>query len=132
MAVKIGAPQGGAGGGKGMAIGMGLVTGGLKGAGQALLQSGNPKAAGLINRVEGFGKALEPAALKGQDPQTDAYTPPAASAIDRRFQTLSSDPQMTVLAGLEALRDPSVPDDIRQSYAEPLLRGKYAANRGIQ
>lgn len=47
------------------------------------------------------------------------------SPVKSRMDAMSSDPKTTVMAGLNALNDPSVPQEMRSMYAEPLLRAKH-------
>lgn len=49
----------------------------------------------------------------------------AGSAIQRRLDMAKADKQATLHGALGALKDPSVPDYVREAYAEPLLRAKY-------
>lgn len=151
MPVKIYSPK--SGGGKGMDILMGAASGGIAGAGAALLKSSNPAvgraidayqmgknvggtpATGISDRLEQaksqpvaeFGAASVPRA----EPQApglgvDTQLPPPGDAVSRRIGLMQQDPAQTLGSGLEALRDPSVPQEIRDQYAEPLLRARYS------
>lgn len=110
-------------------IGMGFATGGPAGAGMALLAANNPAAGSVANLAGGIG---------GSDKKVGEGSPPGVvdstpeSALTRRYNALSENPEMTVVAGLNALKDPSVPQDIRDQYAEPLLRAKhYGIGNGV-
>lgn len=130
MAVKIySAPQGGIMSSKIGKVGLGFAVGGPVGAGVALLGASNPSlgaianAAGIGSKSEDSSEDLQAGPVQQIEGATKGTSP--TNAIDRRYNALSQDPKMSIVAGLDALKDPSVPQSLRDAYAEPLLRAKY-------
>lgn len=93
-----------------------------------------PKSPGDLRRPE-IGESFKqpaptPQAPGLQMPQIgDSLKQAQDSAIGRRLSVSQSDPQAAVMDALAALRDPSVPDYIRQAYVEPLLMAKHFGGR---
>lgn len=128
MAVKISTYNPGTGvlGSKAFSAGMGFVTGGPVGAAAALAGSGNP----AMGRALGAAKMAMGQAPDAEEPEEEIQRgdvpEPPADPMQRRMDQLSQQPTHVIQRGLEALNDPSTPDYIKQQYAEPLLRAKYA------
>lgn len=128
MAIDIKQPpkSGGLMGSKAFRVTAGTLTGGPGGAAMALAgDSAGGRAIGTYNSFKS-----QPA----QEPQQQQDNPfimtkqseeMPDTPMQRRYQSLQTDPASSVENGLAALRDPSVPDHVRQQYAEPLLRAKY-------
>lgn len=122
MAIKQ--PQGGGGvmNSKAFGVGLGVATGNPMMAVGSLTQ-GSP--AGNM-----MGAASKLGDIGGAPPNQIDSTSEPYNAISARLQAKSQDPNMAINQGLNALKDPSVPDYVRQQYAEPLLRAKYKINGG--
>jgi hypothetical protein len=57
--------------------------------------------------------------------ENDVYDP-----MKTRLDQIGNDPMHATNQALAALNDPSVPDYVRSTYAEPLLRYKYFGKNG--
>lgn len=137
MAVQIGSfkPSGGLMGSKAFKVAQGYASGGPGGGALALAGANNP-ALGQAAGIAGVGRSsplLPSTQSLTPNPMGEVSTPPQApaqpvgptSALEKRYAALSQDPQSVIAGGLAALRDPSVPQELRDAYAEPLLRAKY-------
>jgi hypothetical protein len=132
---KIDSAGGGSGlmGSKAFKVGMGFFTGGPVGAGMALLpDNGLGGAAKVAHSAGAFsgGAAAAPSAPK-MPIGNIADNAAGENAIGRALKARQGNPDMQVQQGLVALQDPSVPDEIRKAYAEPLLRAKYYGGRSV-
>lgn len=111
---QMGGPLGGV---AGLAGTSNPKLGALMGVAEAANDLGNQGRIGAVERRLGPTGIQQPAfgssILEGRD------------AASRRIGLMNSDPLGTVGQGLEALRDPSLPDSLRQSYAQPLLELKW-------
>lgn len=148
MPVKIYSPQmGSAKDSKAAKVAMGFATGGPVGAGLALASANNPAlggalslggSAGAVGRrisdqtsleAPAFGSSVEEgrqAAAPDPTLGVDTQLPQQDTAISRRMQMMQQDPAHAIGSGLEALRDPSVSQEIRDQYAPVLLRSRYS------
>lgn len=126
---------------KAFKVGMGFATGGPVGAAMALAGSSNP-GLGAIGRAVGAAggggesngpvemeapQAINPnqATQQMQQQQNQQMQAQPDSPVARAIQARTTDPKFAVMDGLSALEDPSVPDYIRQEYAQPLLMAKH-------
>ncbi len=119
MATGIGKYEGSKGilGSAALKLGLGALTGG-----------GSLGATGAIAGGGLKGAAL--GAAGAASPVIGAATGIAESAIGRRVLGLKADPTVAVEEGLSALKDPSVPDAVRQDLAPKLLQAKYYGPKG--
>lgn len=104
-------------GSKAFSLGVGALTGG-----GSLGATGAIAGGGLKGAALGAAGAASPA--------VKAMTGAADSAIGRRVLGLKADPAVAVEEGLSALKDPSVPDAVRQDLAPKLLQAKYYGPKG--
>lgn len=113
-------------GGTALKVGLGFATGGPVGAAAALIGSKNPALGKAVGLAGGAAGQAAPAPT-GAVPGVEVSTPPPGptNAIERRYAALSQDPQSVIAGGLAALRDPGVPQEMRDAYAEPFLKAKF-------
>lgn len=98
-------------------------TGGLSAAGGAAL-SGTP-AGNAMGTVGGFGGGSKSNGLDGPI-GGERSAGIDDSAMSRRMSALQTqNPGAQVEQGLAALKDPNVPQYLRDAYAEPMLRAKH-------
>lgn len=119
MAINQPKSGGGLMGSKAFGVGLGVATGNPVAVAGALTQ-GSP--AGNIGSIGSKIGGMMPSSM---DASTEPYNP-----IQSRLEAQAQNPTMAINQGLNALKDPAVPDYVRQQYAEPLLRAKYKLNGG--
>jgi hypothetical protein len=107
------------GGSTALKVGLGALTGGLGGAGMALLSSKNPQIGGPL-------QALAKTEVPVAKPEDDS------SAIDRRLDDVSEDPAMIIDGGIDAINHPDVPQHVRDAAAPVLFATKHYAMKGLE
>jgi hypothetical protein len=138
MGVKISSPGYSKGvlGSKAASLGLGYATGGLAGAGMGLLQANNPSlgtALGAVSKISGSDGEASSASPYGEDAMNRRFSlygnqaAPAPALSLYGESEKSPDQQLSeIQAGLDSLTHPDVPQELRDAYAEPLLRTKYS------
>lgn len=121
------------GAGAGLLGGTGAL-GALGGAGVAAATQANPQIGKLANAygtAKGMAEQFKPNPGHDQASSTLAtdsnFKMPklGESAMSRRMGSYQLSPNTAIQSGLEALKDPSIPDYMRQQYATPLLQAKH-------
>lgn len=154
VAIKSGTIKGGGLGGLGglLKIGIGAMTGGLGGAALGALSSSDTPIGRAVSMYQMGSGALDKAkGMLGSTPSiTDNFKAPELgdsiktagpslmgganladeSPIARRMSMMGQDPTNVLHSGLEALRDPSIPQELRDSYAPTLLKAKHFGRYG--
>ena len=135
MIKKVEMPKSGGGLQKVLSVGSAIMTGNpLLAAGALPDNSPAKKAIGLYNQGKGaasmFGSSEQaPDMANGSDslrmPQLGESAGFAGSPMERKMNELGQDPLALTNQALTLLKDPSIPQEYRDQYAEPLLRAKY-------
>ncbi|HYE72382.1 MAG TPA: hypothetical protein VEF04_03590 [Blastocatellia bacterium] len=131
MAINPIKPQGGS---KLLSAGIGFLTGGPAGAAMALAPDSAGK--GLLGLASKLPKAepempdMTQANAISQAPAFGTQALPASNPIESKLKSFEQDPKFMTNKALALMKDPSIPQDIRDQYAEPLLRMKHYGRIG--
>lgn len=130
MAIKPIKPSGGDGLNKMLSIGGAIVTGNPMMLAGALPKSNGSSLLSLGSKLGGGAGSAEPEVDQFDIGQAEAL-PAQYNPMDTKMKSMQQDPMGMTNEALAMLKDPSIPQDIRDQYAAPLLKYKYYGNKGI-